>query len=85
LWHVSFCLSNASVFAFHCTPYDLSCCCCQWHCQVIAEFKKANALIHPGPHTIPVWNSLYAEIEKVSNSLIWISASFTGFLTVMTT
>eukprot|EP00775_Hariotina_reticulata_P008992 gene8992-9164_t len=36
------------------------------------QFKKANALIKPGHNTIPVWNSLYAEIEKreVQNPLL---------------
>ena len=33
--------------------------------QVIAEYKKAVALIRPGPHTAKVWVSLYKEINKV--------------------
>jgi hypothetical protein len=33
--------------------------------QVTAEWKKANALIKPGPRANQVWASLYAEIEQV--------------------
>lgn len=33
--------------------------------QVVAEFKRANALIRPTPITARVWVSLYQEIEKV--------------------
>jgi hypothetical protein len=33
--------------------------------QVVAEYKKAVALIKPGPRTAKVWVSLYGEIEKV--------------------
>lgn len=33
--------------------------------SVVAEYRRANALIRPTPATARVWVSLYQEIEKV--------------------
>lgn len=43
-------------------PAYIAVCCIH---QVTAEFKKATALIKPGPKTSKVWADLYAEIDKV--------------------